>query len=101
MGEFLDVSVFVSVIVTSPVVLIVPDFTDSVACVDIVVCSVVIGASQSIRKTCAGSVKLSEVLQCGKDIQTIVLEQKCQDNKWVIGSRKMIGIVLIKCICHV
>ena len=63
MGGFsncLDVSAVGSLIVTSPVVLIVLDLTDSVVCVDIVVVrSVVIGASQSIRKTCAGSVKLS------------------------------------------
>jgi len=62
-SNFLDVSVFGSVIVTSPVVFSVLDFMDSVACVDIVVVrSVVIGASQSIRKTCAGSVELSEIL---------------------------------------
>lgn len=35
-----------------------------------------------------------------KDIQAIVLEQKCQDTKCVIGSRKMIGMVLMQCICH-
>jgi hypothetical protein len=59
-SNVLDVSVVVSLIVTSPVVLIVLDITDSVACVDIVVVrSVVIGASQSIRKTCAGLVELS------------------------------------------
>jgi hypothetical protein len=48
---FLDVFVFESVcIVVSSVVLTVPDLSDSVACVDIVVvCFVVIGASQTIR----------------------------------------------------
>ena len=62
-SNFLDVSVVGSVIVTSHVVLIVLDITDSVACVDIVVVSsVVIGASQSIRKTCTWSVELSEIL---------------------------------------
>jgi hypothetical protein len=66
MGGFsncLDVSVVGSVIVTSLVVLIVLDITDSIAGVDIVVvCAVVNGASQSIRKTCTGSVEISEIL---------------------------------------
>jgi chromate transport protein ChrA len=64
----------VTVVVVSMFELFVVDFSETGVCgelcgaVDVVifsvVCSVVIGASQSIRKTCEWSLVISEILSC-------------------------------------
>jgi hypothetical protein len=68
-----DVSV-VAVVVISMFELFVVDFSETDVCVELcgasdvgivsVVCFVVIGASQTIRKTCEWSLLLSEILSC-------------------------------------
>ena len=64
----------VTVIVESMLELIVFDFSETGVCGELsgesdvsifsVVCSLVIGASQTIRKTCEWSLLLSEILSC-------------------------------------
>jgi hypothetical protein len=64
----------VTVVVVSMFELIVVDFSETGVCEELggasdvvivlVVCSVVIGASQAIRKTCEWSLLLSEILSC-------------------------------------
>ena len=64
----------VTVVVVSMFELLVVDFSETGACGDLcgasyvvifsVVCSVVIGESQTIRKTCEWSLFISEILSC-------------------------------------
>jgi hypothetical protein len=64
----------VTVVVESMFELLVVDFSETGVCGELcgpsdvsifsVVCSVVIGASQTIRKTCEWSLLLSEILSC-------------------------------------